>query len=108
MWRISVPRTGRSNTVHAFAFGSNRTMRSEVHRLPQTLCLLSTEMWYACIVGSGSGMIVVSRVRVLIFANDEPKELHTHNRSALLSVPMRRGPCDHGVGTLKPRSLTPS
>src|SRR5712691_6007508 len=108
MWRISVPRTGRSNTVHAFLPGSSLTMLSAVHRLPQTLCLLSTTMWYACIAGCGSGTMVVSRVLVLIFAHDAPYELPTHKRSAFLSVPMRRGPCDHGRGTLKPRSLTVS
>src|SRR5258708_29599964 len=65
-------------------------------------------MWYACIAGSGSGTMVVSRVLVLIFAHDDPYELPTHKRSAFLSVPMRRGPCDHGRGPLNPRSLTVS
>ena len=41
--------------------------------------------------------MLVSMVRVLIFVNEEPKELPTHSRSPDLSVPMRRGPCDHGT-----------
>src|SRR5258708_36225786 len=92
--------------VQVLVLGSSLTMRSAVHRLPQTLCLLSTAMWYACIAGSGSGTIVVSRVLVLIFAHDDPYELPTHKRSAFLSVPMRRGPRDHRRGTFKPRSPT--
>src|SRR4051812_31257401 len=108
MWRISVPRTGRANMAHAFAAEAYRTMRADVHRLPPTRGLLATVMGDVRIVASGSGMIVVSSVFVLILANDDPNELHTHSRSAFLSVPMRRGPCDHGSGALNPRSLTVS
>src|SRR5471032_221871 len=106
MWRIYVPRTGRSNMVHVFVLGSSLAMRSEVHRLPHTLCLLSTVMWYGCIVGSGNGMMRVSIVLVSMRAKFAPHELPTHSTFAFLSVPMRRGPCAHGVGALKPRSVT--
>ena len=53
-------------------------------------------------------MMRVSSVLVLIRANVAPHELPTHSMSAFLSVPMRRGPCAHGTGVLKLRSLTVS
>src|SRR2546425_12687994 len=108
MWRISVPRTGRANMAQVLVLGSSLTVRSAVHRLPHTLWLLSTAMWYACIAGSGSGTVVVSSVLGLILAHDDPYELPTHKRSAFFRGPMRLGPCDHGKGALNPRSLTVS
>src|SRR6202451_1457631 len=43
-------------------------------------------------------MMVVCIVLVSMRARLEPQELPTHRTSAFLSVPMRRGPCDHGNG----------
>src|SRR4029077_12285573 len=50
-------------------------------------------------------MIVVCSVLVSMRASVEPQELPTHNTSAFLSVPMRRGPCDHGSGLPLVRAL---
>jgi hypothetical protein len=50
-------------------------------------------------------MIVVCIVLVSMRARLEPQELPTHSTSAFLSVPMRRGPCDHGSGVLNESSV---
>src|SRR5262250_3241130 len=98
MWRLSLPRTGISKVVHFAVDGSYLTTWSLVQRLPQTLCLLSTWMWYACIALSGNGTIVTVLDLVSMRAKLEPHELPTQSTSAFLSVPMRRGPWPHGSG----------
>src|SRR3984957_6209572 len=50
-------------------------------------------------------MMVACSVLVSILARVAPQELPTHRTSAFLSVPMRRGPCDHGNGLSLGRSL---
>src|SRR5438094_939572 len=50
-------------------------------------------------------MILVSSVLVSMRASVEPHELPTQSTSPFLSVPMRRGPCDHGSGPAERRHV---
>src|SRR4051794_35833451 len=97
--RTSVPRFGKSNSVHFFASGSYLPIWSVVHIGTQTLWWLSTLAEYGCsVVGFGSGTKLASPVRLSIRVRLPPQEFATHNTPAPRSIPMRRGPCDHGNG----------